>query len=116
VGTILFFIVLIFEITFTVYCLVTKQNHQKYRNWTRVAVFIAFVILVFSSVIVWSFRWVLLAALLFILACIGTFSLIRHKAGSRRHHYKASRIVLKAAITTLLLIVALVPALVISTA
>jgi dienelactone hydrolase len=111
VGIILFFIVLIFEIAFTAYCMATKQNHQKFRNWTRIAVFIAFVILVFSSVIVWSFRWVLLAALLFILAVIGTVSLIRSQARSR-HHYKGSRIVVKAVITTLLMILALVPALV----
>ncbi|WP_274366289.1 alpha/beta hydrolase family protein [Paenibacillus thermotolerans] len=109
-GTILFFVALIFEIAFTVYCFVTKQNHQKFRNWARIAAFITFVILVFSSVIVWSLRWVLLAALLFILAGSGTIALIRNKKG--KHGYKTSRIVVKAVIMTLLLILALVPALV----
>ncbi|WP_233695644.1 alpha/beta hydrolase family protein [Paenibacillus profundus] len=109
-GTLLFFIALIFEIAFTVYCIVTKQNHLKFRNWVRIVAFAAFVILVFSSVIVWSFRWVLLAALLVILAVIGTASLIRNKASNR--DYKISRIVVKAVMMTLLLVLVFVPALV----
>ncbi|MFD0712141.1 alpha/beta hydrolase family protein [Paenibacillus sp. GCM10027626] len=109
-GTTLFFIALIFEIAFTVYCIVTKQNHQKSRNWVRISAFAAFAILVFSSVIVWSFRWILLAALLFILAGIGGFSLIRNKASHRA--YKTSRMVVKAVTMTLLLTLALVPAIV----
>lgn len=109
-GMILFFIALIVEIAFTVYGVVTKKNHQKVRNWLRVASFITFAILVCTPVIDWSFRWVLLAALLFILAAIGTISLLRNKAS--KHDYKTSRMVTKAVIMTLLLILSLTPALV----
>ena len=60
-GMLLLLIALIFEIAFAIYCMVTKQNHKKIKNWIRIAIFIVFVMLTLSSVIVWSFRWVMLA-------------------------------------------------------
>ncbi|WP_026574114.1 alpha/beta hydrolase family protein [Bacillus sp. UNC438CL73TsuS30] len=93
-GTLLLVIALIFEIAFAIYCMVTKQNHKKIKNWIRIAAFIAFVILTLSSVIVWSFRWAMLAILLFILALIGMVSLIRNKTNIQT--YKTSKIVWKA--------------------
>jgi hypothetical protein len=67
-GTFILFIALSFEIAFAIYCMVTKQNHKKIKNWIRIAALLAFIILILSSVIVWSFRWVMFAILLFILA------------------------------------------------
>lgn len=109
-GTLIFFIALIFEIAFAIYCIVTRQHHKKFRNWVSIAVFTAFAILTLSSVIVWGFQWVLLAVLLFILALIGTVSRIRNKANTEE--YKTSRVIRKAIIMTFMLVFALAPAVV----
>lgn len=73
-AILILFVVLGFEIGFAIYCMVTKQKHKKIKNWIRIAIFIAFVILTLSSVIVWSFRWVMLAILLFIFCKGNSFS------------------------------------------
>ena len=109
-GALLLFIALTFEIAFAIYCMVTKQNHKKIKNWIRIAVFIVFVILTISSVIMWSFRWVMLAILLFILAVKGTVSLIRNKTNTKK--YKTSKIVWKSIMMILVLVFALAPAIV----
>ncbi len=109
-GTLILFITLILEISFAIYCIVTKKNHKKLKNWIRIAIFIAFLILTLSPVIVWSFRWVMLAILLFILAVKGTISLIRNKTNSQK--YKTSSIVWKSIIMILASIFALAPAIV----
>ncbi|WP_442602417.1 alpha/beta hydrolase family protein [Paenibacillus sp. KN14-4R] len=109
-GTLILFITLMIEIALAIYCMVTKKNHQKTRNWIRIAVCIAFTTLTLLSVIIWSFRWILFAILLFILALIGTVSLIRNKANTKE--YKTSRIVTKAIMMTFVLVFALAPALV----
>ncbi|MEH7416568.1 alpha/beta fold hydrolase [Neobacillus drentensis] len=104
-GTLLLFIALIFEIAFAIYCMITKQNDKKFKNWIRVALFIAFVILTLSSVIVWSFRWIMPAILLFILAFTGAVSLIRNKTNTRK--YKTSKTVWKSMMMMLASIIAL---------
>jgi dienelactone hydrolase len=109
-GTLVLFIALIFEIAFAVYCIVTKQYHKKRKNWIRIAAFIAFVILTLSSVIVWSFRWMMLAILLFLLAVKGTVSLIRNKTNTQK--YKTSSIVWKSILMIVAFVFALAPALV----
>ncbi|QDQ02407.1 alpha/beta hydrolase [Lysinibacillus fusiformis] len=109
-GTLLLLIALAFEIAFSIYCIVTKQNHKKIMNWMRIAIFTAFVILTLSSVIVWSFRWGMLAILLSILAIMGTVSLIRNKSNTKQ--YTTSKIVWKTMITILALVFAFAPAIV----
>ncbi|MGE5630687.1 MAG: hypothetical protein ACM3TR_06250 [Caulobacteraceae bacterium] len=62
------------------------------------------------SVIQWSFRWKLLAAVLFVWAVIGGVSLIRNKEDQRE--YKAERVVVRATAMWLLVVVAVSPALI----
>ncbi|MEH7097478.1 alpha/beta hydrolase family protein [Neobacillus vireti] len=109
-GILLLLIALIFEMAFAIYCMVTKQNHKKLLNWIRIALFITFVILTLFSVIVWSFRWILLAILLFILALKGTVSLIRNKTNTKKH--KISSIVWKSMMMMVAIILVLAPAIV----
>ncbi|PER08730.1 alpha/beta hydrolase family protein [Bacillus cereus] len=109
-GTLLLLIALTFEIAFAIYCIVTKQNHNKIKNWIRISLFITFVILTLSSVIVWSFRWIPLTTLLCILAVKGTFSLIRNKKNLKK--YKTSKIVLKSIMMILTTIFVLAPAII----
>lgn len=109
-GILLLLIALIFEIGFAIYCIGTKQNHKKLKSWIRMAIFIVFVILTLSSVIVWSFRWFIFAILLFLLAVKGTISLIRYKTTIRK--YKTSSIVWKSVLMILAFVFALTPAIV----
>jgi dienelactone hydrolase len=109
-GILLLLFALIFEIAFAIYCIVTKQNHKKLKNWIRIVIFIAFVILTVSPVIVWSFRWIMLALLLFLLAVKGTVSLIRTKTNTK--NYKTSKIVWKAIFIILAFVFAFTPAVV----
>lgn len=108
-GMLILFIAIILEIVLAIYCIVTKKTNKTLRNWVRVAVFIAFIMLVFLSVIVWSFRWVLLGAVLCILAVIGAVGLFRSKTDPKQ--YKHSRVIGKAISMILALVVALTPAL-----
>ncbi|MBD8500230.1 alpha/beta hydrolase family protein [Paenibacillus arenosi] len=109
-GMLVLFVTLMIEFVLAIYCVATKQIHSKLRSWVRIAIFSTFVLLTLSSVIIWSFSWVLLAILLFILAVIGSVSLIRNKANTKK--YKGSRIIGKASMMTLALVIALVPALI----
>ena len=108
--TVLLLITLIFETTFAIYCMVSKQAHKKIKNWIRIAIFIAFVLLTLSSVIVWSFRWVLPAILLFLLAVKSGVSLIRNKTTNKK--YKTSSILGKAIMVVVVFFFAFVPSLV----
>lgn len=76
-------------------------------SWVRITLFIVFVIFALSPVIEWGFRWVLLAALLFIFALKGSVDLIRKKTGGRRS--KRSIRVLKIMLTAVALLIALIP-------
>jgi dienelactone hydrolase len=109
-GILILLIALIFEIAFTIYCIVTKEIHNKVKNWIRIAIFIAFVFLTLSPVIEWSFRWGMLAILLFILTLKGTVSLIRNKTNNP--NYKTSTMVWKSIIMIFALVFALAPAIV----
>ncbi|MGE8002578.1 dienelactone hydrolase family protein [Lysinibacillus sp. NPDC093216] len=101
-GILLLLIAVIFEIAFAIYCIATKQNHKKLKNWIRITVFIVFVILTVSSVIVWSFCWIMLAILLFLLAVYGTVSLILKKKNIKQ--YKTSTIVWKSIMMILIFV------------
>lgn len=109
-GILLLLITLTFEIAFAIYWIVTKQNYKKLKNWIRISLFLAFVILTLSSVIVWSFRWFLLALLLFTLALKGMVSLIRNKTNTKS--YKTSKVVWKFILMLLALVFALAPAII----
>jgi len=108
-GILLLIIILIFEIASAVYCIVTKQNHRKIKNYIRIATFIAFVILIISSVIVWSLSWVMLGLLFLLLAIKATVSLIRNKENKK---YKTSKIVWKSIVMIVVIVFALAPAIV----
>ncbi|MFE4714783.1 alpha/beta hydrolase family protein [Paenibacillus sp. NPDC056722] len=106
----IFCFAVVLEIAFAIYCLITKHNHQKLRNWARIAIFAVFTTLTLTSIIMWSFRWVLLAILLFIPAVFSVVSLLRNKTTTKA--YKSTRIVRKAIVMILTLMLALAPALV----
>lgn len=106
-GILLLLLALIFEIAFAIYCIVTKQNHNKIRNWIRIAVFIIFVLLIVSSLIVWSFSWVMLATLLFLLALHGAVTLILKNTNNKP--YKTSKVVWMSIMMILAFVIVLSP-------
>jgi hypothetical protein len=109
-SILLLIIALGFEIYLAIYSIKTKQNHTKMRNWGRIVIFTALVILILSSIIVWSFRWVMLALLLFILAITSAVSILRMKTNSKK--YKTSKMIWKSVLMVFALIIAFIPALV----
>ena len=109
-GSLLLAIALIIEIAFAIFCLVKKQNNKKFKNWMRVAIFIAFVILTLSPVIVWSFRWIILASLVFLVGLKGAISLIRNKPDTKK--FKPFTVVWKTIVMLLALVIAAAPAIV----
>lgn len=83
------------------------HSRIKLVSWIRITLFVVFVILTLSPVIEWGFRWVLLAALLFIFALKGSINLIRKKADVRPS--RRSTRVWKRLLTAMLLLITLIP-------
>lgn len=97
-------------------CCYKSTIHKKFRNVIRIGAFLAFVTLLLADVIQWGFRWYGVAALLFVSAALGEWTLLRarllNKEDGKQKEYKAGRIVLDAAGRLLLVAIALIPALV----
>jgi len=98
------------EVAFATYCIVTKSNQRRFRNFERIGALVLFVLLTLVSVIQWGFRWYGLALLLFAWAILGAVALIRKKADNKE--YRTRNIVRLALRTLLLVFVVLMPALI----
>lgn len=109
-GIFIFLIAIIIEGIFFVFCIITKSNQQKVRNIVRIAVFMSFALFTALSVIEWSFRYYALAALLFLLAIMGTVGLIKKKQGKKQ--YKAVSAVMKAIEMMVLIFVVTLPSII----
>jgi hypothetical protein len=109
-GTTILIIAFIAEAIFATYCIVTRSNQRRVRNFERIGALAAFILMALASVIHWGFRWYLLALLLLVWAVMGAWALIRRKVD--HGDYKTPRIVGKAIMTLLLVFVAITPALV----
>jgi dienelactone hydrolase len=109
-GTIILLIAFVIEAAFAVYCMVTKSNQEKVKSYIQIGAFAAFVLFTLVSVIQWNFTWYLLAALLFIWAALGAWSLLRKP--SEKKDYKAFPTVLRAIGTLLLVFITVTPALI----
>jgi Ca2+/Na+ antiporter len=76
-GTIILLIAFVIEAVFVTYSIVTKSEQKTVRSYLRIAALAVFVLFTLPSVIKWSFRWYLLAALLFVWAALGAWWLAR---------------------------------------
>ena len=92
-GNFTFLILIVIEIAFAVFCIITKSNQQKVRNIIRIVTFISFILLITLSIIDWSFRYYTLAALLTLQAVIGVVELIKNKQEKRS--YKTVSVAMK---------------------
>lgn len=106
--TILFGIALVVEAAFATYCIITKSNQRRVRNFVRIGALAAFVILALVAVIQWSWQWYGLAALLLVWAALGAWGLIGKQHTEKE--FKSGPIVLKAIGAVLLIAVVMVPA------
>jgi dienelactone hydrolase len=109
-GTTILIIAFIVEIAFATYCIVTKSNQRRVRNFMRIGALAAFVLLALLSVIHLGFRWYLLTLLLLVWAVMGAWVLFRRKAD--QGDFKTPRIVGKAILTLVLVFLALIPLLI----
>lgn len=109
-GLIVLFIALIIEVAFAIYCITSKSNQKKTKSLIHIGAFASFVLFTLISVIEWSFRWKLLAALLLTLAIISSISLIRNREDKKE--YRAKNVVIKSISMVLLNIIAVTPAII----
>lgn len=109
-GAIIIIIAAAIEAAFAIYSIKTKSNQKKSRSWIRICSFTAFIILTLVSVIQWSFRWKVLAAVLLVWEIMGGVALIRNKEDKKE--YKTVRVVHKAITIWLIVVVAVTPALI----
>lgn len=106
-GMFIIIMAVIFEVVFTVYCIKTKDNQNKVKNWVRLVAFIMFIGFVLTSIIDWSFQWYLLGILLFILAIISGLRLTTKKFGKKP--YERWRVVFRGAIMILIFALVTIP-------
>lgn len=92
-GIFIIILVFIFELIFTVYCIKTKDNQNKFKSWVRIATFITFTGFSLTHIIDWGFQWYLLGALLLIFAIISRFKLFANKFGKKP--YESWRVIIR---------------------
>ncbi len=109
-GTIILVIVAIIEIVLAGWCIATKSRQKRVRSWVRIGMLGAFVLFTTVGVIIWSFRWVMLAIALLIMAFAGTVSLLRKIEGTKKFGVVST--VFKAVAVWLAILLSVTPALV----
>lgn len=102
-------VTLVFELAIAVYSMVTKQSRHKIKSWTRIAMFIGFIMLSLGNVVVWEYTWGLFAGLLFLLAFKEMVALLRKQTPTPR--YKTFSTVWKLLLLALTIVITLVPVL-----
>ncbi|MBU8918570.1 alpha/beta hydrolase [Bacillus sp. FJAT-29953] len=106
-GIVLLILAGIIEVGLAVYSIKTKSNQKRIRNWVRISALIVFV--VFVTIIKWSLRWEIPAAVLLIFGIIAVISLLRNKEEKK---YRPVGNIFKAVGTWVLIAVALLPAII----
>ena len=109
-GKLLLLIIVLFELTYAVICVVKKSRYDRMKYLVQFAAFILFVILCTTPLIELSFRWYALGGLLLILALIGVCKYRNVKKITRT--FKARNIILNAVGRSIIFFLVLVPALV----
>ena len=98
------------ELAFAAYCIHSRSCQTAGRSIIRIDAFAAFVLLMMMSIIKWGPRWYAFAALLLIWALLGTTALVRNSGDSAT--FKRGRVIRKAVLTLLIVLLALTPALI----
>jgi dienelactone hydrolase len=101
---------LIIEAAFVTYSIVTKSDQKTVRSYLRITALALFVLFALLSVIKWSFRWYLLAALLPVWAARGVWWLVRKP--TEKKAYRVAPAISRATLMLLLVFIAVTPALI----
>jgi hypothetical protein len=109
-GTLLFAVAVVVEITLAGLCIRTKSYQTRVKHLTRVAAFGGLALLFGLGVLHRGLRYDALSAVLLVLAIIGTVGLMRRKAEARP--FKTARVVLRTVGMTLLFFAATLPAII----
>lgn len=102
-------VTLVIELAIAVYSMVTKQSRHKIKSWTRIVMFIGFIMLSLGNVVVWEYTWWLFTGLLFLLAFKEMVVLLRKQTHPPR--YKTFSTVWKFLLLALTVVVTLAPVL-----
>lgn len=108
-GKLLLFIMILFEVTFAVACIIKRSSHDRVKNIARIVAFILFAILCATPIIELSFRWYALGALLLIIALKGLYQITNGKKIEKP--FKKRKIILGAVLSCIIFFLVLVPAL-----
>lgn len=106
--TIIFILLIAFEIIFASYCIHTASIQPKVKSYARLLGFGIFIILCFLKVFEWGMRWYLLGLLLLILAVKGVYILI--STAKKTKQFRKRSVILKATGMILIYAVVLIPA------
>ncbi|MCE1252576.1 MAG: acetylhydrolase [Anaerolineae bacterium] len=107
-ADIIFLIAVVIEVCFVVFCFYSRSPQRQIRNYLRITALVLFVVLLAVSILQWSFRWYGLAALLFVWALLGLWSLL-HK-NTHKVELKAGLAIFRALGTLLIIWLVLLPA------
>lgn len=108
-GKLLLFIMILFEVTFAVACIIKRSSHDRVKNIARIVAFMLFAILCATPIIDLSFRWYALGALLLIIALKGLYQICNGKKIEKP--FKKRKIILGAVLSCIIFFLVLVPAL-----
>ena len=98
----------IIELFFMIWCLTTKKNHSAEKSVVNLAEAALFIVLSAANIIMWSFRYYTVAAVLAIFSLVGIISLVaKHKKEAK---YKPVAVILAPIGKTVLCTLTLVPA------
>ncbi len=105
---IIFILCILFEISFTIYSILTGSMQRKVRSYVRLMAFGAFLLLCITTVIEWGLCWYILGAVLLMLSIKGIYDLTKSKNNPKQ--FLKRNAILKAIMMVFLFAFALLPA------
>lgn len=110
-GIVVFIILLLMEVGFMFYSLISKSYQKDKKSVINISIFILMIILCLFGVIRLSFRWYILLTILIIKAAMGIWYLLKGK-GNKVKNYKKRFVVLKGINNAILVALAILPAII----
>lgn len=110
-GIVVFIILLLMEVGFMFYSLISKSYQKDKKSVINISIFILMIILCLFGVIRLSFRWYILLTILIIKAAMGIWYLLKGKSNKVKN-YKKRFVVLKSINNAILVALAILPAII----
>ncbi len=105
---IIFSLFILFEITFTIYCILIGSTQSKVRSYIRLLAFGVFLLLCIMNILEWGLRWYILGTLLLMLSIKGIYDLTKSRNNPKK--FLKRKMIQKAIIMIFLFAFALIPA------